>query len=56
MIRTSTAVSVLRALRPLTHVTLRDGSPALVMCQMRERVTVLVGTVVRVVERWECEA
>ena len=55
MLSASTAVTLLRSLRPHTAVTLTDGSSGMVMCQFRELVTVLVGSTVRVVERWECE-
>ena len=55
MLSASTAVTLLRSLRPRTAVTLADGSTGLVMCQTRELVTVLVGSTVRVVERWQCE-
>jgi hypothetical protein len=54
MLNACTAVEVLRSLRPHTVVTLRCGSRARVMCQMRELVTVMVGRDVRVVNRWEC--
>lgn len=49
------ALTVLRSLRPLTHVRTPSGE-ALVLCQLREHVTVLERGTVRVYERWECEA
>ena len=55
MLSPATAVTLLRSLRPHTVVTLTDGSLGMVMCQSRELVTVLVGAMVRVVERWQCE-
>lgn len=55
MLNTDDAVTILRSLRPHTAVTLPDGSRALVMCQLREKVTVMHGSTVLVVDRWECE-
>jgi hypothetical protein len=55
MLNTTTAVEILKGLRPHSVVSLPDGSRALVMCQTREQVVVLVGREVRTVERWLCE-
>lgn len=55
MTNAALACEVLRNLRAYQSCRLTDGTPAIVMAQLRERVTVLVGAVVLVVNRWELE-
>lgn len=55
MLNASTAVEILKRLRPHSVIRLPDGSRALVMCQLKEKVTVMLGSTVLVVDRWECE-
>lgn len=54
MLKTATAVEVLRALRPSTAVSCPAGT-GVVMVQSRGHVTVLVGRLVATYERWQVD-
>lgn len=54
MLSTPLAVTLLRSLRPHTVVATPTGT-ALVLAQLKDKVTVLEGGVVRVYERFEVE-
>ncbi len=55
MTNAALACEVLRNLRAYQSCRMMDGATAIVMAQLRERVTVPVGAVVLVVNRWELE-